>query len=74
MSDVPFCFHNPPRKMLLFVFFPGVPPMVQDAKHVAVNPADTNAVSRWRDSNKAVNYFYSITYLIDGNLMKYFSF
>lgn len=36
--------------------FLGVPPMVQDAKHVAVNPADTNAVSRWRESNKAVRY------------------
>lgn len=28
--------------------------MVQDAKHVAINPADTAAVSRWRESNKAV--------------------
>ncbi|CAH0548930.1 unnamed protein product [Brassicogethes aeneus] len=31
-----------------------VPPMVQDAKSVAVNPSDHNAVSRWRDSNKAL--------------------
>ncbi|XP_066153986.1 vinculin isoform X9 [Euwallacea fornicatus] len=31
-----------------------VPPMVQDAKAVAVNPADHNAVSRWRESNKAL--------------------
>ncbi|XP_019759236.1 vinculin isoform X3 [Dendroctonus ponderosae] len=31
-----------------------VPPMVQDAKSVAVNPADHNAVSRWRESNKAL--------------------
>lgn len=29
--------------------------MVQDAKHVAINPADTAAVSRWRESNKAVS-------------------
>lgn len=29
--------------------------MVQDAKHVAINPADANAVSRWRESNKAVS-------------------
>ncbi|KAL1502099.1 hypothetical protein ABEB36_007294 [Hypothenemus hampei] len=31
-----------------------VPPMVQDAKAVAVNPADHSAVSRWRESNKAL--------------------
>ncbi|KAJ3652884.1 hypothetical protein Zmor_018812 [Zophobas morio] len=31
-----------------------VPPMVQDAKSVAVNPGDASAVSRWRDSNKAL--------------------
>lgn len=31
-----------------------VPPMVQDAKAVAVNPSDHNAVSRWRESNKAL--------------------
>ncbi|KYB26982.1 Vinculin-like Protein [Tribolium castaneum] len=31
-----------------------IPPMVQDAKSVAVNPADGAAVSRWRDSNKAL--------------------
>ncbi|XP_057657264.1 vinculin isoform X6 [Diorhabda carinulata] len=31
-----------------------VPPMVQDAKLVAVNPADSNAASKWRDSNKAL--------------------
>lgn len=30
--------------------------MVQDAKHVAINPADAAAVSRWRESNKAVSY------------------
>lgn len=29
--------------------------MVQDAKQVAINPADGNAVSRWRESNKAVS-------------------
>ncbi|XP_060534298.1 vinculin isoform X5 [Cylas formicarius] len=29
-----------------------VPPMVQDAKAVAVKPADGLAVSRWRESNK----------------------
>lgn len=33
-----------------------MPAMVQDAKHVAINPADTAAVSRWRESNKAVSY------------------
>lgn len=38
-----------------------VPPMVTDAKSVAVNPADGQAVSRWRDSNKAVSiYFFSL--------------
>ncbi|XP_050314942.1 vinculin isoform X4 [Anthonomus grandis grandis] len=31
-----------------------IPPMVQDAKSVAVNPADHGAVSRWRESNKAL--------------------
>ncbi|XP_050511639.1 vinculin isoform X3 [Diabrotica virgifera virgifera] len=31
-----------------------VPPMVQDAKLVAVNPSDSHASSRWRDSNKAL--------------------
>ncbi|XP_044764027.1 vinculin isoform X4 [Coccinella septempunctata] len=29
-----------------------VPPMVQDAKLVAINPSDANAASRWRESNK----------------------
>ncbi|KAJ8956385.1 hypothetical protein NQ318_015123 [Aromia moschata] len=31
-----------------------VPPMVQDAKAVAINPADHSAVSRWRESNKGL--------------------
>ncbi|XP_076254675.1 vinculin isoform X2 [Rhynchophorus ferrugineus] len=31
-----------------------VAPMVQDAKAVAVNPTDHSAVSRWRESNKAL--------------------
>ncbi|CAG9833256.1 unnamed protein product [Diabrotica balteata] len=31
-----------------------VPPMVQDAKLVAVNPNDSFASSRWRDSNKTL--------------------
>nr|XP_023029952.1 vinculin isoform X2 [Leptinotarsa decemlineata] len=31
-----------------------VPPMVQDAKFVAVNPSDANAVSKWRDSNRGL--------------------
>ncbi|XP_019871849.2 vinculin isoform X8 [Aethina tumida] len=31
-----------------------VPPMVKDAKAVAVNPADQPAVSKWRESNKAL--------------------
>lgn len=29
--------------------------MVQDAKRVAINPSDSNAVSHWRESNKAVS-------------------
>ncbi|KAF5290117.1 hypothetical protein FQA39_LY14898 [Lamprigera yunnana] len=29
-----------------------VPVMVQDAKQVAINPSDSNAVSRWKESNK----------------------
>lgn len=41
--------------VLFYITFLGVPPMVQDAKAVAVNPSDHNAVSRWRDSNKAVS-------------------
>lgn len=28
--------------------------MVQDAKQVAVNPSDQHAVSRWRESNRAL--------------------
>lgn len=40
------------------LLFTGVPSMVQDAKQVAVNPADHHAVSKWRDSNKAVSYIY----------------
>nr|CAI5848899.1 unnamed protein product [Callosobruchus analis] len=31
-----------------------VPPMVQDAKAVALNPSDHNAASRWRESNKSL--------------------
>lgn len=41
----------------ILLLFLGVPAMVQDAKAVAVNPSDHNAVSRWRDSNKAVSIF-----------------
>jgi len=28
--------------------------MVQDAKNVALNITDPNAIGKWRDSNKAV--------------------
>lgn len=31
-----------------------VPVMVQDAKQVAINPSDGGAVSRWKESNKAL--------------------
>ncbi|CAH1987171.1 unnamed protein product [Acanthoscelides obtectus] len=31
-----------------------VPPMVQDAKAVALNPSDPGAASRWRESNKSL--------------------
>lgn len=31
-----------------------IPPMVQDAKYVAMKPSDAAAGSRWRDSNKGV--------------------
>ncbi|KAB0791460.1 hypothetical protein PPYR_03260 [Photinus pyralis] len=31
-----------------------VPLMVQDAKQVAINPADLNSISKWRESNKAL--------------------
>lgn len=40
--------------------------MVQDAKAVAMNTSDGHAVSRWRESNRAVSfhcnfqYFYSL--------------
>lgn len=42
--------------LVTFLLFTGVPHMVQDAKQVAVNPADHHAVSKWRDSNKAVSF------------------
>lgn len=45
--------------------FVGVPPMVQDAKAVAVNPSDHNAVSRWRESNKAVSFWSQATQSLD---------
>ena len=32
-----------------------VPPMVQDAKQVALNTHDNAGVSRWRQSNQAVS-------------------
>jgi hypothetical protein len=38
----------------------GVTPMVQDAKAVAINTKDPVAVSRWRDSNRAVSVSYTI--------------
>ncbi|KAK5638373.1 hypothetical protein RI129_012668 [Pyrocoelia pectoralis] len=31
-----------------------VPLMVQDAKQVAINPADPNSISKWRESNKTL--------------------
>jgi len=34
--------------------------MVQDAKAVAINTQDTVAVSRWRDSNRAVSFSYTL--------------
>lgn len=40
------------------VIISGVTPMVQDAKAVAVNTQDPVAVSRWRESNRAVSYHY----------------
>lgn len=30
--------------------------MVQDAKCVAIDPLDHNAVARWRESNRAVSF------------------
>lgn len=41
--------------ILSYVVVSAIPPMVQDAKQVAVNPADANAVSHWRESNKGVS-------------------
>lgn len=38
----------------------GVTPMVQDAKAVAINTQDPVAVSRWRDSNRAVSSSYTL--------------
>jgi hypothetical protein len=38
----------------------GVTPMVQDAKAVAINTQDPVAVSRWRESNKAVSFTYRL--------------
>lgn len=40
----------------------GVAPMVQDAKLVAMNIHDNNAISRWRENNRAVciSYFINI--------------
>jgi len=34
--------------------------MVQDAKAVAINTQDPVAVSRWRDSNRAVSFSYTL--------------
>jgi hypothetical protein len=51
--------------LVLFTVLPfltaGVTPMVQDAKAVAINTQDTVAVSRWRDSNRAVSFRYTLT-------------
>jgi hypothetical protein len=44
--------------VLRLINIPGVTPMVQDAKAVAINTQDTVAVSRWRESNKAVSFTY----------------
>lgn len=43
---------------VILFFIAGVTPMVQDAKAVAINTQDTVAVSRWRDSNRAVSFRY----------------
>lgn len=40
-----------------FFSFKAVTPMVQDAKCVAIDPLDHNAVSRWRESNRAVSIY-----------------
>ena len=32
-------------------FFPAIPPMVNQAKQVAINPRDHAGASRWRDAN-----------------------
>ncbi|KHJ42082.1 vinculin family protein, partial [Trichuris suis] len=41
-----------------------IPPMVTDAKQVALNPRDQGAVNRWRDSNGKVMEFPSSFYVI----------
>lgn len=45
------------RKSKKYYYFKilAVTPMVQDAKCVAIDPLDHNAVSRWRESNRAVS-------------------
>jgi hypothetical protein len=44
--------------ILRLIIIPGVTPMVQDAKAVAINTQDNVAVSRWRESNRAVSFSY----------------
>lgn len=41
--------------MKIIFYKTGVAPMVQDAKAVAINTNDGPAVSRWRESNRAVS-------------------
>lgn len=40
---------------LLMAYFLGITQMVQDAKAVAMNTHNSAAVSRWRESNRAVS-------------------
>jgi hypothetical protein len=51
---------SPVPHMLIVFIISGVTPMVQDAKAVAVNPQDSVAVSRWRESNRAVSLSFSL--------------
>lgn len=46
--------------------------MVKDAKAVAVNPADQPAVSKWRESNKAVRQRIITPFILI--LIKFFSY
>jgi hypothetical protein len=46
-------------RVLTLINIPDVTPMVQDAKAVAMNTQDTVAVSRWRESNRAVSFSYT---------------